>query len=86
MRMEVRRQALRLRRPLETSFGTVRERELLEVTITGADGVAGRGEAAPLEPYDGVSLARVQQALERYRPILEDAEGGSGAQIVDACR
>lgn len=82
----MRRRALRLRRPLETSFGAVRERELLEVTLTGGDRIAGHGEAAPLEPYDGVSLARVQQALERYRPLLEDAEDGSGAQIVDACR
>ena len=31
-----------------------RERELLELRLDGGDGVAGRGEAAPLEPYDGV--------------------------------
>ncbi len=86
MRMAVRRHALRLRRPLQTSYGAVTERELLAVSLTDEDGVSGHGEAAPLEPYDGVSIARVEQALERYRPVLEAAAGMNGAQIVDACR
>ena len=34
---------------------------------------AGRGEAAPLEPYDGVPLAAVAAALEAYREVLRDA-------------
>ncbi len=34
------------------------------------DGVSGYGEAAPLQPYDGVSIARVRAALEAYRPVL----------------
>ncbi len=48
--------------------------------------MTGYGEAAPLQPYDGVSLARVEQALERYRPVLERSAGMNGAEIVDACR
>ena len=42
-------------RPCAPPSGVLRERELLELEIEGADGLVGRGEAAPLEPYDGVS-------------------------------
>jgi L-Ala-D/L-Glu epimerase len=84
--MAVWHRALRLLRPLQTSYGAVLERELLLVSLTDGDGVSGYGEAAPLQPYDGVSIARVQEALERYRPIVEAAEGMNGAEIVDACR
>ncbi|MGC2375529.1 MAG: hypothetical protein WA484_16815, partial [Solirubrobacteraceae bacterium] len=80
------RHMLRLREPLETSYGTVAERELLAVSLTDEDGIAGYGEAAPLEPYDGVSIECVEQALERYRPLVESAAGMNGARIVDACR
>jgi L-alanine-DL-glutamate epimerase-like enolase superfamily enzyme len=64
----------------------VAERELLAVSLTDKDGLSGYGEAAPLEPYDGVSLARVVEALDRYRPVLEGAGSMNGAEIVDACR
>jgi L-alanine-DL-glutamate epimerase-like enolase superfamily enzyme len=64
----------------------VAERELLAVSLTDEEDVAGYGEAAPLEPYDGVSLARVEEALERYRPVLAGAGSMNGAEIVDACR
>jgi L-alanine-DL-glutamate epimerase-like enolase superfamily enzyme len=84
--MAVRRHALRLSEPLETSFGSVSERELLIVTLTDEDGVSGYGEAAPLQAYDGISLRQVEQALERYRPVIEGAQGMNGAEIVDACR
>src|SRR5439155_14402680 len=33
----------------------------------------GEGEAAPLEPYDGVALAAVRAALDAYAEILADA-------------
>ncbi len=68
------RHALRLREPLQTSYGAVAERELLIVVVTDEDGVSGYGEAAPLEAYDGVSIARVEAALERYRPVVEGAD------------
>ena len=84
MRMVVRRHALRLREPLQTSYGTLEERELLVVALTDEDGITGYGEAAPLEPYDGVSIARVEQALERYRPVVEGAAGMNGAGGVAA--
>lgn len=77
---------MRIREPLETSYGKTSERELLQVALTDEDGVTGYGEAAPLEAYDGVSIARVEAALERYRPVVEGATGMNGAQIVDECR
>jgi L-alanine-DL-glutamate epimerase-like enolase superfamily enzyme len=86
VRLDVRGVALRLREPLHTSYGAVGERELLIVSLEDGDGAIGYGEAAPLEPYDGVSIERVRQALERYRPVLEGARDMNGAQIVDACR
>jgi L-Ala-D/L-Glu epimerase len=86
MRLTVRRHRLRLRQPLQSSYGAVDERELLAVELTDDDGVSGYGEAAPLQPYDGVSIARVEEALERYRPVLERSAGLNGAEIVDACR
>src|SRR5262249_20761776 len=51
-----------------------------------ADGLRGYGEAAPLESYDGVSTDRVQDALERYQPVLADAQQMNGAQIIEACQ
>jgi L-alanine-DL-glutamate epimerase-like enolase superfamily enzyme len=86
VRLNVQRRALRLARPLQSSFGTVSERKLLAVSITDSDGVTCYGEAAPLEPYDGVSLERVRGALESYAPVLSDAEEMNGAQVLDACR
>jgi L-alanine-DL-glutamate epimerase-like enolase superfamily enzyme len=86
MKLVVQRHALCLSEPLQSSYGAVNERELLTVALTDEDGVTGYGEAAPLQPYDGVSIARVEQALERYRPVLERSTGMNGAEIVDACR
>jgi len=86
MKLVMRRHALRLLPPFQSSYGTVSERELLVVSLTDDDGVTGYGEAAPLQPYDGVSVERVERALERYRPIVERSQGSNGAEIVDACR
>jgi len=82
----VRRRELRLRCPLESSYGTVSSRVLLAVTLTGSDGVTGHGEAAPLEPYDGVSVERVERALEGYATVLAEEREMNGAQLIDACR
>jgi len=86
MKLELERRTLTLATPLEGSYGTVAERELLIVTLTGEDGVAGYGEAAPLEAYDGVSTARVQRVLESYRPVLARSADMNGAQVIEACR
>jgi L-Ala-D/L-Glu epimerase len=86
MQVAVEPRVFRLRRPLETAFGSLREREVLELALTGGDGVTGRGEAAPLEPYDGVPLRTAREALEAYRPVLERADELDGATVLDACR
>jgi L-Ala-D/L-Glu epimerase len=86
VRLDLTRRTVRLRDPLETSYGSISERELLCVSVTDAAGVAGHGEAAPLPAYDGVSTEQVADALARYGPVLAAAEGLNGAQILDACR
>jgi L-Ala-D/L-Glu epimerase len=86
VRLEIAPRRLRLRTPLRTAHGTVAERELLDVLILGADGVAGAGEAAPLLSYDGVSLDDVRAALEDCRAIVHDGEGLPRAMLLDACR
>ena len=86
MKLDFERRTLRFARPLQTSYGELRERTLLLVALSDKDGVTGYGEAAPLEPYDGVSLERTQTALERYAPVLAASHGRNGAQLIDACR
>jgi o-succinylbenzoate synthase len=86
VKLKFERCSLRLATPLQTAYGEVAKRELLVVSLTGGDGVTGYGEAAPLEPYDGVSIERAQAALERYATVLASADGLNGAQLVDACR
>ncbi|MCW3069127.1 MAG: o-succinylbenzoate synthase [Solirubrobacterales bacterium] len=86
MRLEVERRTLRLAGALHSSFGPVRERQLLTVALTDSDGVTGYGEAAPLEAYDGVGIASVERALGRYRAVLAELEGTDGAALLDACR
>ena len=86
MRLELARRTLRLASPLQTAYGVVRERELLVVSLTDGDGLEGHGEAAPLQAYDGVGIAQVEHALERYRSVLANAGAMNGAQIVEACR
>jgi L-alanine-DL-glutamate epimerase-like enolase superfamily enzyme len=86
MRVTITQRTLRFATPLLTSYGVLTERELIELAIEGADGVCGRGEAAPLEPYDGVGTARARAALESYRAVLEDGDERAGGELLDACR
>ncbi|MGI8622091.1 MAG: mandelate racemase/muconate lactonizing enzyme family protein, partial [Solirubrobacteraceae bacterium] len=64
MRLAVEPVRLTLRRPLVSAWGELSERELLLITLTDPDGLEGRGEAAPLEPYDGVAPAAVRAVLD----------------------
>jgi len=86
VRLTIQRRTLRFRRPLRTSYGDLVEREIFELALEGADGVVGRGEAAPLEPYDGVSTERARAALEAYRPVLAAGDALQGGELLDACR
>jgi L-alanine-DL-glutamate epimerase-like enolase superfamily enzyme len=76
----------RLRSPLRTAYGAVSERTVLELTLTDEDGVRGRGEAAPLEAYDGVGLREAREALEAYVPVIARASELGAVQLIDACR
>jgi L-alanine-DL-glutamate epimerase-like enolase superfamily enzyme len=86
MKLELERRTLTLASPMQTSYGAVRERELLLVTLSSEDGLAGYGEAAPLEAYDGVSTDHVERVLEDYRPVLARSADMNGAQVIEACR
>jgi L-Ala-D/L-Glu epimerase len=86
VKLEIERRTLKLTTPLQTSYGAVAERELLIVALGDGDGPTGFGEAAPLQPYDGVSVDAVAHTLERYRPALERSRGADGAQLLEACR
>jgi o-succinylbenzoate synthase len=54
--------------PYTTAAGVVKARDILVLRVE-RDGLAGYGEAAPFEPYDGVPLAQVARVLqERMTP------------------
>ena len=77
---------LPLRAPLRTAWGTLAERELVRVRLRFGPGDAGDGEAAPLEPYDGVPLAAVAAALDAYAAVLRDAPAGAEpGELLAAC-
>ena len=63
MRRSLLRLSIPLKRPFVTAGGVVSARELLLLRLEDDDGAVGFGEAAPLEPYDGVSVDQVSQAL-----------------------
>ncbi len=62
--------SLRMRITVRAAWGTLDRRELLRVKMRDTGNDFGYGEAAPLEPYDGVSLAAVRAELERGEPTL----------------
>lgn len=86
MKLELRPRELRFRTPVHASYGTLERRELIEVVLRDLDGPPGRGEAAPLQPYDGVSLRRVREELEACAGPLAGLHGAPRGEVLDACR
>jgi L-Ala-D/L-Glu epimerase len=89
VKLELARRTLRLAEPMRTSYGEVIERELAIVTLSGEDGIAGQGEAAPLPAYGGPDLDRVWQSLESYVSVAaraDDASPVAGVRMIEACR
>jgi L-Ala-D/L-Glu epimerase len=86
VRLELQRRSLKLAEPLLTANGEIAERELAIVALSGADGIVGYGEAAPLPSYDGPDMERVWQALQSYQPVLEEIGEPGGGRAMDACR
>src|SRR3954469_24723565 len=83
----VTRRTVRFSRPVTTAFGELHERELFELELTGPEGITGRGEAVPLEPYDGVSPEAVEDALTRYAEALAAEPADANAPpLLHACR
>ena len=77
---------LRSRAPLRPRGACSSERELLQVRVDFGGDDFGEGEAAPLEAYDGVSLAAVRAALDAYAGVLDRASPGSThAELLAAC-
>lgn len=79
LRLEIEERAVRLRTPLPTAWGRLEERTLFLTRLSGEDGIVGRGEAAPLQPYDGVSDAHCRAELATLADALavldDDAPG-----------
>jgi L-Ala-D/L-Glu epimerase len=75
-----------LRTPLRAAWGELSEREVLRVRVDFGGGDFGLGEAAPLEPYDGVALESVIAALDAYEAVLARASPRSThAELLAAC-
>ena len=68
MRRSLLRLRIPMREPFVTAGGVVAERELVVIRLEDEDGVVGFGEAAPLEPYDGVTPDEVWEALRDGPP------------------
>ena len=82
MRAELHALSLRLRTPLRTANGELTDRPLLLLELDD-----GWGEAAPLEPYDGVSVERCRAALASYLPLIREFDPEQpGVRLVEACR
>jgi len=91
VKLELQLRSLRLVQPLHTAYGAIAERPLVLIALKGDDGISGYGEAAPLQPYDGVSVGRVCAALKRHAAALQSGAEPEGcdpreiAGVLDAC-
>jgi L-alanine-DL-glutamate epimerase-like enolase superfamily enzyme len=85
-RLAVRTVRLALREPLRSAWGELSERELLRVRLDFGGEDWGEGEAAPLEPYDGVPTAAVRAALDVYGAVLESiGPDASHTEVLGRC-
>jgi o-succinylbenzoate synthase len=86
MEVALERVALRFAAPVAVSYGELTSREIVLLALRSADGMVGRGEAAPLAPYDGVSVDDVLAALEAFRPVLERADELGPGEVLSDCQ
>ena len=87
MKADLERISLPLSEPLVGASETIEERHLMLVCLEAEHGLVGWGEAAPLDPFDGVSDEQCLAALERQIAALRAAPAGaSGAELLDSAR
>ena len=76
--------SLPFREPFVTATGVIGERRIILLRLEDDDGAVGYGEAAPFEPYDGVSVERVEAVLRgRSREELRQAEAAVEMALLD---
>jgi L-Ala-D/L-Glu epimerase len=76
--------SLPFREPFVTATGVIGERQIILLRLEDDDGAIGYGEAAPFEPYDGVSVERVEAVLRgRSREELRQAEAAVEMALLD---
>ncbi len=76
--------SLPFREPFVTATGVIGERRIILMRLEDDDGAVGYGEAAPFEPYDGVSVERVEAVLRgRSREELRQAEAAVEMALLD---
>ncbi|MBJ7471176.1 MAG: hypothetical protein JHD16_07730 [Solirubrobacteraceae bacterium] len=80
--LEIREQVVGLRAPLVASWGVLDRRTLFLVELHGSDGPVGRGEAAPMEAYDGVSDDACRAALRRLAAELEQVDETEPGHVI----
>lgn len=71
MKRSLLRLRIPLRKPFVTATGVVADRELVVIRLEDDEGTPGWGEAAPLEPYDGVTVDDVWRALADGPPARD---------------
>jgi len=87
MKADLERISLPLSEPLVGASETIEERHLMLVCLEAEHGLVGWGEAAPLDPFDGVSDEQCLAALERQIAALRAAPArASGAELLDSAR
>jgi o-succinylbenzoate synthase len=89
MDAELERATYRFRHPVATAYGTLTEREVLVLRLRDEDGNEGLGEAAPLAPYDGVTLEETERTIRSFvaaLPAFEEASGEHAAGVSRAGR
>jgi o-succinylbenzoate synthase len=82
MDVALERVTYRFRQPLTTAYSTLTDRAVLVLRLRDADGNEGLGEAAPLEPYDGVTLDEVERDVRAFVSGLGEFERASGEAAV----
>ena len=81
-RLEIREQVVGLRTPLLASWGVLDRRTLFLVELHGAEGPVGRGEAAPLQAYDGISDDACRAALRALAVELAEIDESEPGHVI----